>query len=67
MGHKKAGIFGGGIVGGRVRFFVFFKKNGPFPAPFSLFSSFQHTVDSIQMFDINKKNIADDCIRTADL
>ena len=30
-------------------------KNGPFPASFSLFSSFQYTVDSIiQMFDINK-------------
>ena len=28
MGHKKAGIFGGGIVGGRVRFFVFLKKMG---------------------------------------
>ena len=32
----------------------FFKKNGPFPASFSLFSSFQYTVDSKQMFDINK-------------
>ena len=30
------------------------KKNGPFPASFSLFSSFQYTVDSKQMFDINK-------------
>ena len=28
--------------------------NGPFPASFSLFSSFQYSVDSIQMFDINK-------------
>ena len=28
--------------------------NGPFPASFSLFSSFQYTVDSIQMFNINK-------------
>ena len=26
----------------------------PFPASFSLFSSFQYTVDSIQMFNINK-------------
>ena len=33
---------------------VFFKKNGPFPASFSLFSSFQYTVDSKQMFYINK-------------
>ena len=40
--------------------------NGPFPASFSLFSSLQYTVDSIQMLDINKK-IADDWIRTADL
>ena len=31
---------------------VFF-LNGPFPASFSLFSSFQNTVDSKQMFDIN--------------
>ena len=31
-----------------------FFKNGPFPASFSLFSSFQYTADSIQMFDINK-------------
>ena len=31
-----------------------FLKNGPFPASFSLFSSFQYTVDSKQMFDINK-------------
>ena len=28
--------------------------NGPFPGLFSLFSSFQYTVDSIQMFNINK-------------
>ena len=33
---------------------IFLLKNGPFPASFSLFSSFQYTVDSIQMFDINK-------------
>ena len=33
---------------------IFLKKNGPFPASFSLFSSFQYTVDSIQMFNINK-------------
>ena len=33
---------------------VFFLKNGPFPASFSLFSSFQYTVDSKQMFDIKK-------------
>ena len=32
--------------------FLFFK--GPFPASFSLFSSFQYTVDSKQMFNINK-------------
>ena len=32
---------------------IFF-KNGPFPASFSLFSSFQYTVDSKQMFNINK-------------
>ena len=32
----------------------FFKKNGPFLASFSLFLSFQYTVDSKQMFDINK-------------
>ena len=31
----------------------FFLKNGPFLASF-LFSSFQYTVDIIQMFDINK-------------
>ena len=31
-----------------------FLKNGPFPASFSLFSSFQYTVDSKQMFDMNK-------------
>ena len=30
-----------------------FLKNGPFPASFSLFSSFQYTVDSKQMFNIN--------------
>ena len=28
-------------------------KNGPFPASFSLFLSFQYTVDSKQMFNIN--------------
>ena len=33
---------------------ILFLKNGPFPASFPLFSSFQHTVDSIQMFDIYK-------------
>ena len=33
---------------------IFFKKNGPFLASFSLFSSFQYTVDSKQMFNINK-------------
>ena len=32
----------------------FFKKNGPILASFSLFSSFQYTVDSKQMFNINK-------------
>ena len=32
-------------------FFIVF-KNGPFPASFSLFSSFQYTVDSKQMFNI---------------
>ena len=32
---------------------IFF-LNGPFPASFSLFLSFQFTVDSKQMFDINK-------------
>ena len=31
-----------------------FLKNGPFPASFSLFSSFQYTVESKQMFNINK-------------
>ena len=30
-------------------------KNGPFPASFSLFSSFQYTVDRKQMFNINIK------------
>ena len=30
----------------------FFLKNGPFPASFSLFSSFQYTVDRKQMFNI---------------
>ena len=35
-----------------LRIILFF--NGPFPASFSLFSSFQYTVDSIQMFNINK-------------
>ena len=29
-----------------------FFKNGPFPASFSLFSSFQYTVDSKQLFNI---------------
>ena len=29
----------------------FFKKNGPFPSSFSLFLSFQYTVDSKQMFN----------------
>ena len=29
-------------------------KNGPFPASFYLFSSFQYTVDSEQMFNINE-------------
>ena len=28
--------------------------NGPFPASFSLFLSFQYTVDSKQMFNVNK-------------
>ena len=28
-----------------------FLKNGPFPASFFLFSSFQYTVDSKQMFE----------------
>ena len=32
----------------------FFKKNEPFPASFSLFSSYQYTVDIKLMFDINK-------------
>ena len=32
--------------------FVFFFKNGPFPASFSLFLSFQYTVDSKQMFNL---------------
>ena len=32
----------------------FFFKNGPNPASFSLFSSFQYTVDSEQMFNVNK-------------
>ena len=32
----------------------FFKKIVPFLASFSLFSSFQYTDDSIQMFNINK-------------
>ena len=31
-----------------------FLNNGPFPASFSLFSSFQFTVDSKQMFNISK-------------
>ena len=31
---------------------LFFFKYGPFPASFSLFSSFQYTVDSKQMFNI---------------
>ena len=31
---------------------MFFFKNGPFPASFSLFLSFQYTVDSKQMFNI---------------
>ena len=30
----------------------YFFKNGPFPASFSLFSSFQYTVDSKQMFNV---------------
>ena len=32
---------------------LLFLKNGPFLASFSLFSSFQYTVDSRQMFNIN--------------
>ena len=32
----------------------YFFLNGPFPASFSLFSSFQYTVDRKQMFNINK-------------
>ena len=32
---------------------IFFSKNGPFPASFYLFSSFQYTVDSKQTFNIN--------------
>ena len=32
----------------------FFKKNWPFPASFFFISSFQYTVDSKQMFNINK-------------
>ena len=43
-----------------------FLKNGPSPASFSLFSSFQYTVNSKQMFN-KKKKIYDDGIRTADL
>ena len=31
-----------------------FLKNWPFPASFSLFSSFQYTVDSKQMYNVNK-------------
>jgi len=31
---------------------IFYLKNGPFTASFSLFSSFQYTVDSKQMFNI---------------
>ena len=42
------------LVHTRYRYFGFFYKNGPFPASFSLFLSFQYTVDSKQMFDINK-------------
>ena len=33
---------------------ILFFSNGPFPASFSVFSSFQYTVDSKQMFNINK-------------
>ena len=43
--------------------FTFFKKNGPFPASFSLFSCFQCSWQ-LTMFN---KNFADDWIRTADL
>ena len=32
---------------------IFFFLNGPFLSSFSLFLSFQYTVDSKQMFDIN--------------
>ena len=32
---------------------IFFKKSGPIPASFSLFSSFLSTVDSKQIFIIN--------------
>ena len=32
---------------------IYFFKNGPYPASFSLFLSFQYTVDSKQMFNIN--------------
>ena len=43
-----------------------FLKNGPFPASFSFFSSFQYTVDSKQMFNISLI-FADDWIWTTDL
>ena len=47
------------------QFYLLF-LNGPYPTSFSLFSSFQCTVDSKQMFNINII-FADDWIRTADL
>ena len=33
-------------------FMIYFFLNGPFPASFSLFLSFQYTVDSKQLFNI---------------
>ena len=44
------------VMGGETctRCHMGFIKNGPFPASFSLYSSFQYTVDSKQMFIMNK-------------
>ena len=48
---------------GETSFVQLFLKNGPFPASFSLFSSF-HYLWQLSMFN---KNFVDDRIRTADL
>ena len=49
---KNCSVWAQHIVSNLINLLFFLK--GPFPASFSLFSSFQYTVDSKQMFNINK-------------